>query len=85
MEMLKGVLQLAKDPEVSPYIDAEKIGELMYSDKVVPSYDTERTPEVLLPKGEDPHQPAVAKKTRSFAKTASPYQGPDVQLRRRHF
>lgn len=64
-------MKLAIDDAVSPRIDifgAEKnfIGDLMFSNGRVPSMDTERKPDMLLPREECPRIQQIAKKKRYY-------------------
>ncbi len=61
--------RLAIDPAVSPRIDifgkeSDYIGNLMFSNRTVRSFDTTRMPDVLLPKEECPRVQQIARKTR---------------------
>ena len=57
--------RLASDLEVSPRLDSEKIGDLMFSKRKKESYDPEREPELILPAAENPRVQALAKKSRA--------------------
>jgi 2-oxoisovalerate dehydrogenase E1 component len=57
--------RLASDLEVSPRLDSEKIGDLMFSKRKRESYDPEREPELILPAAENPRVLALAKKSRA--------------------
>jgi 2-oxoisovalerate dehydrogenase E1 component len=57
--------RLASDLEVSPRLDTEKIGDLMFSKRKRESYDPEREPELILPAAENPRVQALAKKSRA--------------------
>jgi len=57
--------RLASDLEVSPRLDTEKIGDLMFSKRKKESYDPEREPELILPADENPRVQALAKKSRA--------------------
>lgn len=57
--------RLASDLEVSPRLDSEKIGDLMFSKRKRESYDPDREPELILPAPENPRVQALAKKSRA--------------------
>ncbi|MEA4870974.1 MAG: thiamine pyrophosphate-dependent enzyme [Christensenella sp.] len=62
-------MKLSIDEKVSPRIDifgaeSNYIGDLMFSNKVVRSFDETRKPDVLLPKQECPRVQQIAKKVR---------------------
>ena len=57
--------RLASDLEISPRLDTEKIGDLMFSKRKRESYDPEREPELTLPAAENPRVQALAKKSRA--------------------
>ena len=65
VQRIKRIVTLAIDPSLSPHIGPERIGELMLSNKVVPSYDTEREAETLLAYEDNPRVQQLKKKTRS--------------------
>jgi len=60
--------KLAIDEKISPRMDLMKnpdaIADLMFSNQRVPSMDTTREPEVLIPKSENPRVKQIAKKVR---------------------
>ena len=67
-EVTKAMTQafrLASDLEVSPRLDSEKIGDLMFSKRKRESYDPDREPELILPAAENPRVQALAKKSRA--------------------
>ncbi|MBN38699.1 MAG: dehydrogenase [Opitutae bacterium] len=57
--------RLASDLEVSPRLDSEKIGDLMFSKRKRESYAPDREPELILPAAENPRVLALAKKSRA--------------------
>ena len=57
--------RLASDLEVSPRLDSQKIGDLMFSSKRKESYDPDREPELLLAHDDNPRVQALAKKSRA--------------------
>ena len=57
--------RLASDLEVSPRLDSEKIGDLMFSKRKRESYAPDREPELTLPAAENPRVLALAKKSRA--------------------
>ena len=57
--------RLASDLEVSPRLDSEKIGDLMFSKRKKESYDPNREPELILPAAENPRVQALSKKSRA--------------------
>ncbi len=65
VEMIENTLRLAISPEVSPRIsmDSEMIGTFVFSNRKVEKYD-DRTPEVLLPREENPRVKSLVKKSR---------------------
>lgn len=64
------ICKLAADPAVSPYIDMAKnpgpVEKLMLSNLRVPSMDTTRKPDALLPKEENPRVKSLASKFRFY-------------------
>ncbi len=56
--------RLASDLELSPRVDAEYIGDIMFSNRKVEKLD-DREPEVLMPLEENPRVVALAKKSRA--------------------
>ena len=63
------ICQMATDFEISPRMDMDKdpeaIASLMLSNQHIPSMDTTREPEVLIPKEENPRVKQLATKSRS--------------------
>jgi len=57
--------RLATDLEISPRLNSETIGDLMFSNRPRESYDTSREPELLLPHDDNPRVQALAKKSRA--------------------
>ena len=57
--------RLASDLEVTPRLDSEKIGDLMFSKRKRESYAPDREPELILPAAENPRVLALAKKSRA--------------------
>ncbi len=61
-------VKLGKDEEISPRIDLVKnpdaIADMMFSNEHIPSLDTKRTPEVCMPKAENPRVQKLANKIR---------------------
>ena len=61
-------VKLATDPAISPYMDLngcpDAIADIMFSNGHVPSMDTTRTPDVLIPMEEDPRVQKIARKER---------------------
>jgi len=57
--------RLATDLEISPRLDSETIGDLMFSNRPRESYDTSREPELLLSHDDNPRVQALAKKSRA--------------------
>ncbi|MFW6133823.1 MAG: transketolase C-terminal domain-containing protein, partial [Planctomycetota bacterium] len=62
-------LQKAADADISPRADLKRSGclleQVMHSDGQVESFDTEREPEVLMPKEDNPRLAMLAKRSRS--------------------
>ena len=57
--------RLATDLEISPRLDSETIGDLMFSNRPRESYDVSREPELLIPHEDNPRVQALAKKSRA--------------------
>jgi len=57
--------RLATDLEISPRLDSETIGDLMFSNRPRESFDTSREPELLLSHDDNPRVQALAKKSRA--------------------
>tara|TARA_B100000700_G_scaffold315232_1_gene402985 strand:- start:204 stop:1520 length:1317 start_codon:yes stop_codon:yes gene_type:complete len=57
--------RLATDLEISPRLDSETIGDLMFSNRPRESYDASREPEFLIPHEDNPRVQALAKKSRA--------------------
>jgi 2-oxoisovalerate dehydrogenase E1 component len=70
-ERMRSVCRLAVDPQVSPRIESERIGEFMFSNQRVERME-EREPETLLPMEENPRVKALAKKVRSAFENGKP-------------
>ncbi len=62
-------VKLGKDEVISPRIDLDKdpnaIADMMFTNLEIPSMDTTRKPDVLMPKDENPRVQKIAKKVRS--------------------
>lgn len=62
-------VKLGKDETISPRIDLDKnpnaIADMMFTNLEIPSMDTTRKPDVLMPKDENPRVQKLAKKVRS--------------------
>ena len=67
-EDILNAVKLVRDDEISPRMDLSKtpnlIADMMFSNLSVPSMDTTRAPEVLMPKEENPRVQQIAKKER---------------------
>ena len=67
-EDIINAVKLVRDDEISPRMDLDKtpnlIADMMFSNLSVPSMDTTREPEVLMPKEENPRVKQIAKKER---------------------
>lgn len=67
--ILRKACRKAVDLEISPRADFHQPGnlleEIMFSDRRVESLDPDRTPDVLLPPGEDPRSRQLAKRNRN--------------------
>jgi len=68
---MQTVCRLAVDEKVSPRIEAERIGEFMFSNQSVEKME-DREPETLLPQEENPRVKAIAKKVRSAFENGKP-------------
>ncbi len=64
--------RLSIDMDISPRIDAEEIGSLMFSNKKIKSYDETRKPDVLIKKEDNPRVQQLAKKARFGLKDGKP-------------
>ena len=67
-EDILSAVKLVRDDEISPRMDLDQnpnlIADMMFSNSSVPSMDTTREPEVLMPKEENPRVKQIAKKER---------------------
>lgn len=75
-EEITACMKLAIDPVKSPYMDLnrtpEAISGIMYSNQRLPSLDTTRTPDVLLPYAENPRVQKLQQKERFGLKDGKP-------------
>ncbi len=62
-EKIRKTLERAVDPQRSPYIQAEEIGGVMFSNLALPKRN-ERDPEVRIPLHENPRVQSIMRKTR---------------------
>lgn len=74
---ITNIVKLATDPVVSPYMDLngcpDAIADIMFSNGHVPSMDTTREPDVLIPMEENPRVQKIARKERfAFDKNGKP-------------
>ena len=69
--MRKACLRAA-DLKISPRLDSEKIGELMFSNRRRENYDESREPEILQAHDENPRVQALAKKSRAGVVNGKP-------------
>jgi 2-oxoisovalerate dehydrogenase E1 component len=67
-EDILNAVKLVRDDEISPRMDLDQnpnlIADMMFSNDSVPSMDTTREPEVLMPKEENPRVKQITKKER---------------------
>jgi 2-oxoisovalerate dehydrogenase E1 component len=70
-EKMRAVCRLAADEKVSPRIEAERIGEFMFSNQRVEKME-DRAAETLIPLEENPRVKAIAKKVRSAFEAGKP-------------
>ncbi len=72
-ENIYRAVKLAVPLDISPRVDGDFIGEVMFSNGEVDSFDTERKPEVLIPKDDNPRLKSIRVKSRyAFDKDGKP-------------